>query len=192
MLEATQDTGFADYTPLKQRFVDPPQSTVDTVLLNGTPVVNADAEPEQMDSPLVHKRGKLRRRDEVSFTDSDLPPTEVPASPLLSRAVPASAVEASNPAGVEESSAFKLMAEAARRKKRAMEKFNKKKSKAKEMVHGEAEESEDEYAGLGGADGEDDSEADENDLAELRKQMIDDDSKGLTEEEQRKMAAFFA
>ena len=76
------------------------------------------------------------------------------------------------------------MAKAARRKKRAQEKFDKKKSKAREMVHGEAEESEDEYAGLGGADGEDSSDEDEDD--ELRQQMIDDESKGSTEEEKGK------
>ncbi|KAK9424409.1 putative MRC1-like domain-containing protein [Seiridium unicorne] len=191
-LQPTQDAGFGEFTPLKQRFVDPPQSTVDTVLLNGTPVVNADIDSGVMDSPLVHKRGKLRRRAEVSFADSQLPPTEVPGSPTVSMAGPALTTEASNSNEAEKASAFKLMATAARKKKRALEKFNKKKSKAKEMVHGEAEESEDEYAGLGGADGEDSSEVDEDELSELRKQMIDDDTKGLTEEEEGKLAAFFA
>lgn len=194
ILEATQDAGFGDYTPMKQRFVDPPQGTVDTVLLNGTPVFNADADTEigPMESPLVRRRGKLRSKGQVSFTDSELPATEEPESPVVQRTVPTSTAEPSNTTEDDQASAFRLMAKAARKKKRALEKFNRKKSRAKEMVHGEADESEDEYAGLGGADGEDSSEADEDDLAELRKQMIDDESKGLTEEEQGKLAALFA
>lgn len=190
MLEPTQDAGFGDYTPLKNRFVDPPQGTVDTVILNGTPKADEDTEAVIMDSPLVQRRGKLRRRGEVSLSESTLPPTEVPAPP--SADAPIQALALPSPSEDENSSAFRLMAKAARRRKRAQEKFDKKKSKAREMVHGEAEESEDEYAGLGGADGEDASDEDDDAFAELRKQMIDDESKGLTEEEEGKLAAFYA
>ncbi|ETS81045.1 hypothetical protein PFICI_06047 [Pestalotiopsis fici W106-1] len=192
MLELTQDGGFGDYTPLKNRFVDPPQGTVDTVILDGTPKASVDAEAVIMDSPLVQRRGKLRRRVEVSLSESTLPPTEVPMPPSAGTPSQALTADIPSPSKDESSSAFRLMAKAARRRKRAQEKFNKKKSKAREMVHGEAEESEDEYAGLGGADGEDSSDEDEDDLAELRKQMIDDESKGLTEEEEGKLAAFYA
>lgn len=187
MLEPTQDAGFGDYTPLKNRFVDPPQGTVDTVILNGTPRTDADADAVVMDSPLAQRRGKLRRRGQAPLSESTLPPTEVPASPSADVTGQSLATEAPSPS--KDSSAFRLMAKAASRKKRAQEKFDKKKSKAREMVHGEAEESEDEYAGLGGADGEDSSDEEDD---ELRQEMIDDESKGLTEEEKGKMAAFYA
>ncbi|KAI1868956.1 hypothetical protein JX265_006935 [Neoarthrinium moseri] len=186
LLNPSQDTGFADFSPLKRRFVDPPHSTVDTVLLNGSPAADPEVDVDQMESPLVRRRGKLIQRREVSFAeDSTLPPTAIPGSPLVKMTAAPRAVDAEvDDDGV---SAFRLMAKAARRKKR-QEKFDAKKSKAKEMVEGEAEESEDEYAGLGGADGEDSS--DDEDLEELRKQMIDD-AKG-NEDDEGKLAAFFA
>ncbi|RYC61274.1 hypothetical protein CHU98_g4945 [Xylaria longipes] len=130
-LEPTQDGGFQDYTPLKQRFVEAPPSTSGTVLLNST-------------------------QDEGT----------VPESPLT----------------VASSNAFKLMEKAAKRKK----KFDKKKSKATEMIEEQAEESEDEYAGLGGADGEDSSDEDE----ELVKEMIDDTREN--EGDAAKLAGLFA
>ncbi|KAI1502587.1 MRC1-like domain-containing protein [Biscogniauxia marginata] len=177
-IEPTQDGGFQDFSPLKQRFIDAPQSTVDTVLLEGTP----DHENVQ-DSPLVRKRGKLRRRGQASLSISSLPPTDIPTSPSATRV-------AAGPAEVESAntstSAFRLMEKAARRKKRMQEKFDKKKSKANEMIEEQAEESEDEYAGLGGADGEDSSEEDE----ELVKEMIDDAAGNDIDE--AKLAGFFA
>ena len=57
---------------------------------------------------------------------------------------------------------------------------------AKEWLEQEAEESEDEYAGLGGADGEDSSEDDE----ELAKEMIDDAAGN--DADAAKMAGFYA
>ncbi|KAH8671379.1 MRC1-like domain-containing protein [Xylariales sp. PMI_506] len=173
----TQDAGFAAYTPLKRRFIDAPQSTVDTVLLPQSP-------GDQIDSPLVHKRGKLRLRGEVSFAQSTMPGTDIPGSPPNHGAKDTPANDADDD-GV---SAFRLMAKAARKKKRALEKFNKKKSKANAMVEEQAEESEDEYAGLGGADGEDSS--DDEGLQELRMQMIDD--KEGNDGDEDKLAAFFA
>ncbi|KAI1487352.1 MRC1-like domain-containing protein [Biscogniauxia mediterranea] len=174
-IEPTQDGGFQDFSPLKQRFVDAPQSTVDTVVLEGTP----DYEKLQ-ESPLVRKRGKLRRRGQSSLSISSLPPTETPLSPSARRTAP----EAEN--ATTTTSAFRLMEKAARRKKRMQEKFDKKKSKANEMIEEQAEESEDEYAGLGGADGEDSSEEDE----ELVKEMIDDTAGNDADE--AKLAGFFA
>jgi mediator of replication checkpoint protein 1 len=192
MLNPTQDVGFAEYTPLRERFIEPPQSTVGTVVLNGSPVVTGE-DADQMDSPLIRKRGKLRRRGEVSFAeDSTIPPTEIPGSPLVNTIPAPSPVMASinNQEDPEDDgvSAFKLMAKAARQKKRAQERFDRKKSKANGMVEVQAEESEDEYAGLGGADGEDSS--DEEGMEELRKEMIDD--KDGNDADEGKLAAFFA
>ncbi|KAI0853242.1 MRC1-like domain-containing protein [Daldinia vernicosa] len=174
LIEPTQDGGFQDFSPLKQRFVDAPGSTVDTVLLGGTP----DFEKVQ-ESPLV-RRGKLRRRGESIASISTLTSTtNIPASP--------SAAPSALPTDTKaNASAFRLMEKAARRKKRMQEKFDRKKSKANEMVEEQAEESEDEYAGLGGADGEDSSEEDD----ELVKEMIDDVTSN--DADAAKLAGFFA
>ncbi|KAI1270456.1 hypothetical protein F5Y18DRAFT_13663 [Xylariaceae sp. FL1019] len=174
IMEATQDGGFQDYTPLKQRFVDPPPSTVDTLLLTGTP----DNETIQ-DSPLMKKKGKLLRRNEHDISISTLPPTEIPGSPSLAPTNTPEAAAAS-------SSAFRLMEKAAKRERRLKKKFDKRKSKATEMIEEQAAESEDEYAGLGGADGEDSSDEDD----ELYKQMIDDT--GKNDGDEARMAGVFA
>jgi mediator of replication checkpoint protein 1 len=71
-------------------------------------------------------------------------------------------------------------------KKVVVDEFDKKKSKAKEMVNEQAEESEDEYAGLGGAS--DDESGGEPD--EFVKEMIDDE--GRKDVDESKLAAFFA
>ncbi|KAI1657363.1 MRC1-like domain-containing protein [Daldinia decipiens] len=174
LLEPTQDGGFEDFSPLKQRFVDAPGSTVDTVLLGGTPEFEKIQE-----SPLV-RRGKLRRRgDSIASISTLTSTTNIPASP--SAALSALPIDAK-----VDASAFRLMEKAARRKKRMQEKFDRKKSKANEMVEEQAEESEDEYAGLGGADGEDSSEEDE----ELVKEMIDDVTSN--DADATKLAGFFA
>ncbi|KAI0892217.1 MRC1-like domain-containing protein [Annulohypoxylon nitens] len=173
-IKPTQDGGFQDYSPLKQRFVEPPQSTTDTVLLNGTP----DYETVQ-ESPLVKRTGRLIRRRPSTLASATLAYPEAPGSPSpASRDADAGAKAAA--------SAFKVMEKAARKKKRMQEKFDKKKSKANEMVEEQAEESEDEYAGLGGADGEDSSEEDE----ELVKEMIDDAVNNNADA--AKLAGFFA
>ncbi|KAK6856735.1 hypothetical protein PG995_006922 [Apiospora arundinis] len=189
-LQPTQDNGFAENSPLKSRFIEVPAGTVDTVVLNGTPTKPRQAAVEQMESPLViRKKGKLRRRgDAAASEDASLPATEASGSPLVNMSLPEAAP---NPAAAtqdeEASSAFKLMAKAARRKQRLQAKFDAKKSKAREMVEEQADESEDEYAGLGGADGED--ESDEEAEMELRKQMIDDaEGNDLNE---HKLAALF-
>ncbi|KAI0811943.1 MRC1-like domain-containing protein [Xylaria sp. FL0064] len=177
-LEPTQDGGFQDYTPLKQRFVDPPQSTAGTILLTGS----QDEAPIQ-ESPLMRKRGKFLRRVDLDTVSSTLLSTEVAKSPER-----VSIVETSGLAGndIVTSDAFRLMNKAARREKRLKRKFDKKKSKAVEMVEEQAEESEDEYAGLGGADGEDSSDEDE----ELAKEMIDDT--GDNDGDAAKLAGLFA
>ncbi|KFA65966.1 hypothetical protein S40285_07479 [Stachybotrys chlorohalonatus IBT 40285] len=160
MIEPTQDVGFQEYTPLKERFIDLPTSTVQTVLLS-------QQETETQDSPLV-KRGRLRRKMDTWTDDADsvdiVPSTEQSGTAF---------------------SALRKGAEEQRRRALADD-FDRKKSKAKEMVEEQAEESEDEYAGLGGADGE---LSDNESLASVQ-DMIDDANGNDVDKD--KLAAFFA
>lgn len=171
-IEPTQDEGFRKFTPLKQRFVEPPMSTMSTVALGSLP------EEMPIDSPLVQRAGKLRRRSEKAA---------VPAGPSEDEA------EAMEELDGDEfgfgTTAFSVMKDAAakEKKKKAKEAFDKKKSKAREIVDEQAEESEDEYAGLGGADGE----ASSDDDAASVHEMIDDETKG-NEADSAKLAAFYA
>jgi mediator of replication checkpoint protein 1 len=118
------------------------------------------------ESPVVQRRGRLMRRSEVVQQADE-------------EAVPSSA-----PAAVEKpSDAFSVMRQAV--KKPAQPDFDKQKSNAKGMVDEQAEESEDEYHGLGGAsDDEDAGSGDEDD-----KQMIDETDVKVDE---RQLAAFYA
>ncbi|KAJ6443194.1 DNA replication checkpoint mediator [Purpureocillium lavendulum] len=160
-IEASQDGGLQEYTPIKERFVEPPISTVETIPLPH------DEEDAPHESPLV-RRGRLRRRMEMSVIEEEstqTKPTVVPAE-----------------------NAFRAMADAARTEKRRQlaEEFDRKKTKAKEMVEDQAEESEDEYAGLGGADGEDS----DNDSQGSLEEMVDDDA--ANDVDSGKLAAFYA
>lgn len=159
-IELSQDAGLQQHTPLRDRFIEPPYSTVETV------VPERQNEDTVQESPLV-RRGRLRRRMDMSIAETVIP-------------------EASEPS--TQDNAFKAMAEAAKKEKklRLTEDFDRKKSKAKEMIEEQAEESEDEYAGLGGADGED-SDNESNGSVE---EMIDDAAGNDNDE--RKLAAFYA
>lgn len=161
MFDPSQDNGFQAWTPLKERFVEPPVSTIDTVIRDPS-----DAEDMSHDSPLLQKRSRIRKK-----------------------AVIASESEDDGSDGAIKPSAFRVLKDAAaqEKKRKAREQFNKKKSKAKEMVEEQAEESEDEYAGLGGVDGED---SDDDDAASVR-EMIDDHTQGSMEDEV-KIAALHA
>ena len=174
LVDPSQDGGYGNYTPLKERFVEAPPSTVETIALNRSQLA-----PSQNDSPLVQRRGKLRRKIAVGLASDD----EAGADNLGDMDADSDNEE------TRAATAFSLMKEAAAKeqKRKALETFNKKKSKAKEMVEDQAEESEDEYAGLGGADGEDSD--DESDASV--KDMIDDEHKS-NEIEERKIAAFYA
>jgi mediator of replication checkpoint protein 1 len=158
MIQFTQDGGFQDHTPLKDRFVEPPVSTVDTV-------VAPPRDEEAHESPLV-RRGRLRRKVDVVLPEEE----HMPARTAKSQ------------------TAFGIMKESAQveKKKQAVDDFNRKKSKAKEMIEEQAEESEDEYAGLGGADGEDS----DNESVASMKEMIDDAAGNDVDD--RKLAAFYA
>jgi len=152
----SQDVGFGPRH--SQAVFSGPQSTIDTVLL---PVE---------ESPIPQKRGRLQRR--VMMTaESDADDDD-----------PADVVVASTPVQ-QQTSIFDVMKKAAA--KPAEPDFDRKKSGAKGMVDEQAEESEDEYAGLGGASGDDsDGEADEADKA-----MIDESAVKVDE---RRLAAFYA
>ncbi|KAI4718852.1 hypothetical protein E4T48_04902 [Aureobasidium sp. EXF-10727] len=118
------------------------------------------------ESPIVQRRGRLVRRSEAGQQEDE-------------EAVPSSA-----PVAVEKpSDAFSVMRQAA--KKPVQPDFDKQKSNAKGMVDEQAEESEDEYRGLGGAsDDEDAGSGDEDD-----KQMIDETDVRVDE---RQLAALYA
>jgi mediator of replication checkpoint protein 1 len=164
--EATQDVGFQNMTPIRGRFVDAPPSTVDTIILKATDV------PETMEETPIVKKGKLRRRAQVAaFSDEE-------AGEPVEANIEGDKFEINE-------SVFDVMRKASK-KKVVVDEFDKKKSKAKEMVNEQAEESEDEYAGLGGAS--DDESGGEPD--EFVKEMIDDE--GGKDVDESKLAAFFA
>ncbi|KAK3681471.1 MRC1-like domain-containing protein [Podospora appendiculata] len=180
LLEPTQDGGFQDFSPLRQRFVEPPLSTVETVKADGTQAETANSE-----SPLVRRTGKLRRR-------ADIPVMTAPSADSDAEVDDAMEGVETDEFGfgtVSATTAFTVMKQAALKEKKAKaaDAFDKTKSKAREMVHDQAEESEDEYAGLGGVDGEGESDDDEGSV----KEMIDDETKN-NEGDERKIAAFYA
>ncbi|KAG6003395.1 hypothetical protein E4U21_002070 [Claviceps maximensis] len=174
-IEPSQDMGLQQHTPLRERFIEPPISTIETLLAE-----KQDDEQDMtiQDSPLV-RRGRLRRRIDMSTT-------------AKTATAEASGEEEKANVPSTQSNAFRALQDATAKKKHFREKlhmaddFDRKKSKAKAMVEEQAEESEDEYAGLGGADGED-SDNDSNGSVE---EMIDDAAGNDTDE--RKLAAFYA
>lgn len=163
-LMPTQDDGFQEWTPLKERFVEPPSATTNTVVQDPSQTMDLSHQ-----SPLVQKRGRLRRKAAVA---SDSEEDEVDAADSTTKP-----------------SAFNILQDAAAKEKqrKAREDFIKKKSKAKEMVEEQAEESEDEYAGLGGVDGED---SDDDDAASVH-EMIDDQTRN-NQADGLELAKFYA
>ncbi|KAE8838547.1 hypothetical protein PTNB85_02778 [Pyrenophora teres f. teres] len=161
--EPTQDAGFSfSRSPVG---LAPPPSTVDTVMM---PIA---------ESPIKQKKGRLqrgRREEAVELSDveEDLIATEEDESEDDIQRPPKPSKDA-----------FMKMQQAVKKAK-AVEEFNKKKSMAREAVMEQAEESEDEYAGLGGASDDEEGEEDE----EL-KEMIDH---GEVKVDERQIAAFYA
>jgi len=180
--EPSQDGGYQKYTPLKERFIQAPPSTVDTVQLNLSQV-----EATQHDSPLLQRKGRLVRRN-LPTIDSD-EQAEVAGQGPSTQPMAVGESEDDDDAFGAVADAFGLMKDGAEKehKTKKLEAYNKKKSKAKDMVEDQAEESEDEYAGLGGADGED---SDDESTASV-KDMIDDDHKSNLVDD-TKLAAFYA
>ena len=161
--DPTQDVGFIRSSPAPERFVPAPPSTVDTVLLSG--VVGNDL-------PIKKKRGRLQRRLAVEENLS-----EVDETPLATEDNIADHDATTN--------AFDLMKKAKKKNTIDTESFDKKKSEAKGMVEEQAQESEDEYAGIGGAS--DDESGGEED--EYVREMIDQGEVNVNE---RELAAHYA
>ena len=150
--DPTQDAGF-DSSPQSQRFGEVPASTVETILLSG---------PMKDVSPLK-KKGRLRRR-QAALSES-----EAEDETNLNKD--------KGPGG--EANAFAVMKEKRARAAAQIE-FDKKKSEAKDMVEEQAQESEDEYAGLGGAsDDESGGDGDEDVQKMLDHDEIDVDEGAL-------------
>ncbi|KAJ3479317.1 hypothetical protein NLG97_g8351 [Lecanicillium saksenae] len=161
-IELSQDGGFQTYTPLKDRFVEPPFSTVATDIA-GTMEDGVEG------SPLL-RRGKLRRKADVQQA---VEPTQRIATEVSATA---------------ENAFAKLKEQAKQKEKRRLtDAFNAKTSKAKEMVEQEAMESDDEYAGVGGVDGEDS----DNESNASVQEMIDDATANNAADDS-KLAAFYA
>lgn len=171
--EPTQDAGFQDMTPVKGRFVEPPPSTIETV--TQTPHLARISETPVLGTPVPKKKGRLQRRIHVADLSDDDDAVQQPQSP---------AYAAENGTG-SHSNAFEILRKSSKRQAAIVD-FDKKKSGAKDMVHEQAEESEDEYAGLGG--NSDDESVGEEDA--FVKEMIDDE--GGQDVDERQLAAFFA
>ena len=163
--DPTQDVGYVMSSPVPQRFASPPRSTVatvDTILLPGAVAI---------EMPPVKRRGRLQRRTviEHNSSDEDIVPAAAPVE------IPSTA------------NAFDAM-EMAQKKaatKAAKDAFDKKKSEAKGMVEEQAQESEDEFQGIGGPS-DDDSGGEEDEYA---RELIDQEEVDVDE---RHMAAFYA
>ena len=158
--DPTQDVGFEKSSPIRNRFVSVPPSTVDTVILSGI-----------RDSPVIKKKGRLRRRTSISISN-----IHTNENATLPNTIPGSTTRVN---------AFDLLKSGTESSLKSADTFDKKKSEAKTMVEEQAQESEDEYAGLGGAS--DDESAGEED-EEVRK-MIDEEDVDVDE---RELAAFYA
>jgi mediator of replication checkpoint protein 1 len=161
--EPTQDAGFSfSRSPAG---LMPPPSTVETVMMSVA------------ESPIKQTRGKLQRgrqtaavelsdiEEDLGGVDADLSDEDDIQRPPKPR------------------SAFAKLQKGAKKQK-ALDDFNKKTSLAKDAVMDQAEESEDEYAGLGGAS-DDDSGVEDEDM----KNMIEH---GEVEVDERQIAAFYA
>ncbi|KAI9797580.1 MAG: hypothetical protein M1835_007844 [Candelina submexicana] len=165
--DPTQDVGFEASSPSLNRFATPPPSTVDTVLLPHADILV---------SPIVKRKGRLRRRNEVITIFPDVEDDQVPAA----------GSDAKDKQLNTAANVFDVMRKAANKTSGEIDAFDRKKSGAKDMVDDLAVESEDEYAGLGGAS-DDDSNAEEDE--EVRR-MIDDEGGVKVDEDQ--LAAFYA
>ncbi|OCL06915.1 hypothetical protein AOQ84DRAFT_223366 [Glonium stellatum] len=155
--EPTQDVGF-ELSRSPAGFVGPPCTTNAIITV--------------AESPIAKKKGRLFRRKETVPAFSDIDQDEAVSDPDREDEFEISA------------NAFNVMLKAAK-KPSHVDNFDKKKSEAKGMVEEQAEESEDEYAGLGGqSDDESNGELDE----EVAK-MIDE---GEVYVDERKIAAYYA
>ncbi|KAI5299663.1 hypothetical protein KEM56_003064 [Ascosphaera pollenicola] len=148
----TQDKGFM-YSPYSRRLsIQKAQSAEQ----------NAASETKQPPASSVDTGKKqllLRRGLKATGTENPMP--EVPKGPPI------------------EPSVFDVMKENAKTKKKTQAHFDKQRSEAKDIVDEAAEESDDEYAGLGGRSDDSEGEEDEED----RNMINDDDNAAINEAE---------
>lgn len=156
--DLTQEAGYA-YSPFTgNRFAeDTPQSKAPRSTID-TVVLQQDVQG----SPVLQRKGRLQRGRMQTVVSDDESVTD------------------------QDQSAFEVMRRAAERRKLEPA-FDKTKSNAREIVDEAAEESEDEYAGLGGAS-DDDANDEEN---EDDRQMIDEDTQ-VGRGDEAKLAGLFA
>ena len=161
--DPTQDVGFALSSPgPEQRFVSVPPSTVDTVILS---------RGSGQEMPKALRKGRIRRRIVATADESN---------------DEANAVNGKDNAEFQISAnAFDVLKKTKGKQSRTVDIFDKKKSNAKAMVEEQAQESEDEYAGIGGAS---DDESSGGDDEEVRK-IID---VGEVDVDEGELAAFYA
>jgi mediator of replication checkpoint protein 1 len=148
--DPTQDEGFV-FSPFDpaKRFRDTPPVSTVDTVLIG-----------QTQSPIANRKRKMLRRGRVS----ELPQVE----------------EGDNEGDFEiNANAFDVMKKAKAVKKHAAPQYDKNSSKAKDIIDEAAEESEDEYAGLGG--NSDESDGEEN---AIDRQMINDNSGEVVDEKE--------
>ncbi|KAL9002050.1 MAG: hypothetical protein Q9188_005007, partial [Gyalolechia gomerana] len=159
--DPTQDVGFTLTSPVAGRYASISPSTVKSIIL-----------PRSVDTemPVIKKRGRLTRKtNPTPANESDQP---------------ANAEQGHHEATIS-ADAFDVLKRGLKRSSESVAKFDKKKSNAHEMVEEQAQESEDEYVGLGGAS--DDESGGEED--EEVKKMIE---QGEVHVDERELAAFYA
>ncbi|KAI4199218.1 MAG: hypothetical protein LQ350_004774 [Teloschistes chrysophthalmus] len=158
--DPSQDVGFTLSSPAPARFASIPPSTVDTVILPQTVVP---------DSPAVKKKGRLRRKIDMAMDDESETPYIAGHGPVNKGISP---------------DAFDVLKKGAKKASTTVD-FDKKKSKAQEMVEEQAQESEDEYAGLGGASDEESGGEMDEDIQKMIEQ-------GDVDVDEGQLAAFYA
>ena len=158
--DPTQDDGFVkSSSPAPPRFDEDEPSTIEV----------PDSQPPK------RKRGRLVKKgmDLTAVMEEDENEKE------------SSGERKSEEVKEKKETVFDVMRKAAKKEK-AAENFDKTKSGAREMVHEQAEESEDEYAGIGGASDDEAGDGHDSDVEE----MIDDEGKEVVDEDE--IAAFWA
>jgi mediator of replication checkpoint protein 1 len=161
--EPTQDAGFS-FSRSPAGLIHPP-STVDTIMMSIA------------ESPIKQRKGKLQRgRQHAPAETSDVEKDLLDSEADLTE-------EDDIQLHPKPRDAFAKLQKGAKKQK-ALTEYNKKTSLAKDAVMDQAEESEDEYAGLGGASDDDSGLEDED-----TKNMIEH---GEVEVDERQIAAFFA
>lgn len=159
--DPSQDVGFVLTSPVAERYASFPPSTVETVILPRT---------DAAETPVAKKKGRLMKKADVTVVDESGPSVNA---------------EQAQQGTIISADAFDVLKRGSKRSSNVAAKFDKKKSNAQEMVEEQAQESEDEYAGLGGAS--DDESGGEED--EEVKKMIE---QGEVDVDERELAAFYA